>query len=306
MISVIVPTYNAEKTIKKCLDSIMAQKCRHEVIVVDGQSKDGTREVVRKFKVKLLTDKGGKIATARNVGLKAAKGDFIAFVDSDVILPPKWCEKALKLLKRDKKIAGVGGPGRSSDRGLVSQALNSLLMGAEYPKEEKYLSSVATMDIVYKKSALHGMSFDESLKTGEDPDFNFRLIGKGYRLLYSPDLWVWHEHPTTLGGIVKKWFNYGTNFPSLYSKRKEMKNSGYYVKVSYMPLFFAFLLLSLLNLNFLVLAGLQILLLFLAYIKKGLEIGVDIRVLPFAAIHTVKQLAQLLGILVGFLKPREK
>jgi glycosyltransferase involved in cell wall biosynthesis len=301
MISFIVPTYNSEKTLGKCLESIMSQRCAKEVIVVDGGSSDGTVKIATKHNVKLLADAGGKISTARNAGLKAASGEYIAFVDSDVVLPSDWCKKCLLFLKKDAKIAGVGGPGISPDKSIVSESLNSLLYGKS-PEEQKVVDSIATMDAMYSMDAIQDQLFDEGLETGEDPEFNMRLLKKGYNLFFSKKLWVFHYHPIGIVGMMKKWYNYGKNYPDMCSRHEEFRNREYYLRLMYMPLLIAFAALSLWNVNFALLALAQVLLVYLAYVKKGIEIGVGARTPVFSGIHALKQLAQLAGNLAGVRK----
>jgi len=169
-VSFIILTYNSAKTVKKCLESVLKQKCKKEIMVVDGCSTDKSVEIVKKIKgVHILLAKKDGIAPARNMGLKAARGDYIAFVDSDVVLPPGWCKKAISLLERDEKIAGVGGPGISPEKGAVTESLNMLLFG-KTPAEEREVRSIATMDAMYKREAVAGHVFDETLETGEDPE----------------------------------------------------------------------------------------------------------------------------------------
>ncbi len=306
-VSFIIPAYNAAGNIGKCIDSVLSQGVPKEVIVVDDGSTDGTAGIVRKYgkRVRYARQENGGPASARNRGLRMSKGGYIAFVDSDVILPKGWAKQALIILA-PKEIAGAGGPGRSTDDSLVSEALDGLLMGETSPTEDRLIGSVATMDIVYKRSAISGMSFDESFTSasGEDPDFNFRLVKKGHKLVYSPKLWVHHKHPMTLMGVLKKWYNYGKHYNQLYSKHKDLRGAEYYVRISYMPLLIAFILLALVNANFALLAAAQVLLLFLLYVKKGIEIGAGLKIIPFSAIHTMKQLAQLTGTVVGLKKPK--
>jgi glycosyltransferase involved in cell wall biosynthesis len=293
MISFIIPTYNSAKTIEKCLDSISKQKCSKEIIVVDGGSSDGTTKIAEKFNTRLITDSGGKISTARNIGLRSAKGRYIAFIDSDVSLPGKWVKNALELIEKDDTLAGVGGPGVSPEKSLVSNSINELLYG-KTPGEERFVKSLATMNVMYRKSAIAGQFFNETLETGEDPEFNFRLLKRGYRLLFSSKLKVWHDHPMTLGGLVKKWYNYGTNYPSMCSKHSEMRGGEYYARLSFVPLVIIFSVLSFFNLNFLSVPLLMAALLYLGYLFTGIKIGAG-NVLAFSAVHTVKQLAQLAG-----------
>ncbi|MBN2331334.1 MAG: glycosyltransferase [Candidatus Aenigmarchaeota archaeon] len=304
-VSFIIPAYNAAGNIGMCIDSVLAQRIRKEVIVVDDGSTDGTAGIMKKYgkRVRYVRQENSGPASARNRGLRMSKGSYVAFVDSDVVLPPGWAREALRLLG-PKGIAGAGGPGRSPDRSMVSRALDGLLMGETCPSEDRLIGSVATMDIMYKKGAIKGMSFDESFRSasGEDPDFNFRLMKKGYKLVYSPRLWVHHRHPMTLAGVLRKWYNYGKHYNQLYSKHKDLRGPGYYARVSYMPLLIAFILLSFVNAAFALLALAQVLLLFMLYVKKGIEIRAGLMIIPFSAIHTLKQLAQLTGTLMGMKK----
>ena len=90
MISVIIPSYNSEKTINDCLSALMKQnypKRNYEIIVVDDGSTDSSTEIVSKFKaVKLVKQKHRGPAAARNLGWIKAKNDVIVFVDSDIAM----------------------------------------------------------------------------------------------------------------------------------------------------------------------------------------------------------------------------
>lgn len=82
--SIIIPVYNVEKYIKKCLDSIFNQSFKDfEVIVVNDGTKDNSMDIVKEYDVKILTQKNQGLSAARNLGEKHAKGDYIIFVDSD-------------------------------------------------------------------------------------------------------------------------------------------------------------------------------------------------------------------------------
>ncbi|WP_455537609.1 glycosyltransferase [Terrisporobacter sp.] len=89
LISVIVPVYNAEKYLDKCIQSIINQKYSNlEIILVDDGSEDNSLNLCKKYsesdeRIKLIHKINGGVSTARNIGIEMAKGDFIAFVDSD-------------------------------------------------------------------------------------------------------------------------------------------------------------------------------------------------------------------------------
>ncbi|RLJ04202.1 MAG: hypothetical protein DRP18_04975 [Candidatus Aenigmatarchaeota archaeon] len=305
MISFIIPVYNSEKTIGQCLESVLSQKGEKEVIVVYTPSKDRTLEIIKKFKgIEIIVCKKTGPAAARNLGLERAKGEYIACVDSDCVLPERWAEKAVNLLK-DKKLAGVGGPGISKEKSLVSRALDALLFGVHKNVKKKYVLSLATMDVMYRRSAIEGLRFDESLITGEDPEFNFRLGKRGYKLLFSRELWVYHYHPATLGGLLKKWYNYGKQYPLPFFRHKKM-SAGFFARVFYFPLLLIWVLLSFFNQVFLFVLFVQVFLLFLMYFYIGIKTCSGRVLLVFPFVHTLKQLAQVFGIWVGVVKRLKK
>lgn len=107
-LSIILPTYNNEKTIEECLKSIFMQefsKKDFEVLFIDGGSKDKTLEIARKYPVKIIKNPKRNEEAARIIGIKKAKGKIICFIDADNILVGKnWIKKCIKAF-RDKEIS---------------------------------------------------------------------------------------------------------------------------------------------------------------------------------------------------------
>ncbi|HJK13240.1 MAG TPA: glycosyltransferase family 2 protein, partial [Methanocorpusculum sp.] len=98
MISVIVPTFNEEEGVEACLKSLCDQtlpRDQYEIIVVDGNSKDKTREIAEKYADKGFIQTSKKVGGARNDGAMAAKYDILATTDADCFLPRDWLEKIL-------------------------------------------------------------------------------------------------------------------------------------------------------------------------------------------------------------------
>ncbi|WP_292518029.1 glycosyltransferase [Methanoculleus sp.] len=96
MISVVVPTYNEEQNIERCLASLADQTVpreTYEIIVVDGNSKDRTRELAEPLADRVFIQTSKRVGGARNDGAMAAKGDIIATTDADCILPRDWVER---------------------------------------------------------------------------------------------------------------------------------------------------------------------------------------------------------------------
>ena len=104
MISVVVPLYNKEKSVRTTLESIRAQSYKEwECIVVDDGSTDKSREVAEQFKIedfrfKILSQENAGVSAARNAGIIAAKGEYIAFLDADDIWAPNYLETLAALI----------------------------------------------------------------------------------------------------------------------------------------------------------------------------------------------------------------
>ena len=99
MISVVVPTYNEEQNIERCLQSLADQTVpreTYEIIVVDGNSKDRTRELAEPLADRVFVQTSKRVGGARNDGAMASAGDIIATTDADCILPRDWVERIAK------------------------------------------------------------------------------------------------------------------------------------------------------------------------------------------------------------------
>ena len=105
-ISVIVPVYNAEKYISKCLDSILSQKGDFEIIAVNDGSTDSSLKILQEYaknhkNIKIINQKNQGVSVARNTGLKSSFSKYITFIDSDDWLEPNTFAEALKIIKQD-------------------------------------------------------------------------------------------------------------------------------------------------------------------------------------------------------------
>lgn len=105
-ISVIVPVYNSEKYISRCLDSILKQKGNFEIVIVDDGSTDLSPKILKEYQknnsnIKIITQKNEGVSSARNKGLKASTSKYITFVDSDDWLEPNAFKTAINIIKKD-------------------------------------------------------------------------------------------------------------------------------------------------------------------------------------------------------------
>lgn len=114
-ISVVVPVYNVEKYLRKCIDSILNQTLEvDEIILVDDGSKDKSGSIVDDYakkysKIKVIHQKNGGLSAARNTGINSATMEYIAFVDSDDYIAPTMYEVLMERLKKDDADISIGG-----------------------------------------------------------------------------------------------------------------------------------------------------------------------------------------------------
>ncbi|MFA6098837.1 MAG: glycosyltransferase [Patescibacteria group bacterium] len=215
MISVVVPVFNAEKTIKDCLKSLEKQtvsRDNYEIIVVDDGSYDQTRRIVGKISdVKHLLKKNAGPASARNYGAREAAGDILLFIDSDCVAAENWIEKMTRPFA-EQSVAAVKGVYKTKQVGLISR-----LVQVEF--EERYSKMARSkgldfMDFsagaVRKKLFLELGGFKEDLKMSEDVQFAYKLTNAGHKIVFIKDGAVYHQHPHNFRNYlkVKFWRSY--------------------------------------------------------------------------------------------------
>ncbi len=109
-VSVIIPTYNEEKLIRKCLLSLRNQSLKPlEIIVVDGSSTDSTVSIVREIADIVLIEKRRRVGYARNLGASRARGELLAFIDADTIVEKNYIEKVTHYFNEKRQVQAAGG-----------------------------------------------------------------------------------------------------------------------------------------------------------------------------------------------------
>ena len=119
LVSVIIPAYNIEDYIGRCLDSIISQTYKNlEIIVVDDGSRDYTGEILDNYakkdrRIKVIHKENGGVSSARNKGIEAAEGDYIGFIDGDDLIEPGMYKTLVDLLEEEN--ADIAHCGRKKD-----------------------------------------------------------------------------------------------------------------------------------------------------------------------------------------------
>lgn len=213
-VSAIIPAHNEQEFIASCIESVF--NCGHprellEILVVDHSSTDATKALANRAGATVLQLMGGRIGTVRNAGLRAAKGDLVAFVDGDCLVPATWLSSAIRILESDSSIGAVGGPCLSPNTG--SWVERSLAPCHVRPGVVKPAKTLATSSFIARTTLLKEIGeFDESLISGEDDDISNRIRQQGLALAWASDCHIIHNgYPRTLWEVVKKEIWHGSN-----------------------------------------------------------------------------------------------
>lgn len=226
-VSIIIPAYNCESYITKCIDSLVAQTYPSiEILVVNDGSKDGTRSVLKRYqeKIIIIDQENGGVASARNAGLKHATGDFILFVDSDDYLDSDCVERIVR--KQAETQADIV---RFSYRlvypdGRVEKPIDFFEEERFVTKPEfrihiypYFLSAIRFNSVwatLYKREIVDGLTFLSGMKTAEDAVFSLDAYTRAQSALLVTD--VFYYYVQTSSGLTSSnlslWQKYKCNF----------------------------------------------------------------------------------------------
>jgi len=217
-VSVVVLTKNSEATVRKGLESILRQTRKpDEVIVVDGNSTDGTLEIVRQYPIKLVQEQGLGFGHARNLGVENAQGDLIFFIDSDCYAEPQWIEKILPHFE-DSEIAGVTGVTRLWNTNDAVARFLAFVRGRTETSTRTFVKLAPTMNLALRREVILEVGgFDETLIRGEDAELTYKVTQR-YKILYEPEAVVWFRGSPTLAVASRKCIRHFTGVGQLFAK----------------------------------------------------------------------------------------
>lgn len=259
-ISIIIPVYNSEKYIAKCIDSILSQHgAELEIIVVNDGSSDGTLSVLSGYKDKILIKNipNSGASAARNAGLESASGDFLMFLDSDDYLAPGAIEHLI--CKQNEYNADIVRfryeyvyPDNSTFVPDCQVAEECFFEKSEFPEKIYpmffrgiYLNSVCMS--MFSRRTISDINFRTDMTTAEDAVFSLAAFSNAESVLFLPDiLYKYYQSNEGLTGkgisILRKYYD---NYifaaeTSSYLKKWEMNTIPNYIKVFLRPLFLTF------------------------------------------------------------------
>lgn len=207
-VSVVVPTRNVERTLEACLISIKDQDHLDvELVVVDNHSTDATEEIARRYADAFLVA-GPERSTQRNVAVAHSSGEFILWIDSDMILPAPTVRLAVQKA-RDTGAEAVSIPEVSVGPGFWT-ACRALERTCYLDDPDLYYPRLLTRSLFDRLGG-----FDESMAGPEDVDLRRRMNASAIRLAHSDAVHILHdEGRLTLRSIMAKRVYYGRSLPA--------------------------------------------------------------------------------------------
>jgi succinoglycan biosynthesis protein ExoA len=219
--SIIIPVRNGESTLAKCLDSIKGQSYpanKYEIIIADGMSTDDTVKISQDHGAKVIKNNKLTVGPGRNEGFKFSVGELIAFSDDDCVMDRDWLINSVNYFE-DEKVGGLSGPTITQyDGGHVGEAVGLVFELAAGTGMSAHRSDSGKVEVVgdipgcnaiYRRKVLEKIfPIDEELITADDVERNRLVRQSGFKLLYVPDVKLWHYRRQNILGFFKQIYRF--------------------------------------------------------------------------------------------------
>jgi glycosyltransferase involved in cell wall biosynthesis len=213
-VSIIIPTYNSEATIVKCLNSMLNLDYKNfEVIVVDDNFKDDTRLILENFKkrskIKVIYLDNRGISACRNAGIRKARGDIVVFIDSDCFADKDLLKKTVAIFEKHRELDIIAGGKKTWNRKSDLARFVGYQLDYIYDKLTRKSLPVSgfvglsnytpTHLCACKKKVFKKIVFDERIKRPCFEDIKFGVeASKIFKVSFFKDLRIWHKNPAML------------------------------------------------------------------------------------------------------------
>ncbi len=218
VISVVIPMRNEAAHIAACVDSVLAQDYpgRVEVIVVDGDSDDASRQVLGGYggRINVLRNPARIVPTAMNIGIGAARGEIIARVDAHTVLAPDYLRVGVATLRRTGA-DNVGGPMYAVGAGRWGTAI-ALAMASRFGIGAYFHFATSDREVdtvymgMYPRALFERIGlFDEELVRNQDDELNYRLRKAGGHIFLSTRMRSQYQNRQSPKALARQFFQYG-------------------------------------------------------------------------------------------------
>ena len=247
LITIGIVAKNEEKYIGETLKGIINQifdNSLYEIIVVDGNSSDRTREIAENvlgasyINYKVLNEKDFGfygLCFSRNLVIdnSSKTSKYIAYTDADCIVDKNWLKTLYQYIDGSgNEIAGAGGPrlvAPTEDKKelVINNFLTSTIASGGNPafskRDVNYLDSIPNYNSIYKKDIIKKFRYDDSLIISDDNELNLRLKKAGYNFIYAGDAKIYHRETNSVLEFAKNMRNYGINITNTIKKHRLFK-----------------------------------------------------------------------------------
>jgi GT2 family glycosyltransferase len=212
-VSVVVCTHNGGRTLEESLTGVgQLVYPNYEVIVVDDGSVDDTAEIARRFPVTLIRTSNKGLSHARNVGLRAAHGEIVAYLDDDAYPDPQWLQYLVASFGNSAH-AGIGGPNipPPSDPPIAQCVARAPGGPTHVLLDDSEAEHIPGCNMAFRRDRLLAVGgFDPQFRVaGDDVDICWRLREQGWTLGFSPAAVVWHHRRAEIRAYLRQQLNYG-------------------------------------------------------------------------------------------------
>jgi glycosyltransferase involved in cell wall biosynthesis len=221
---------NSEATVGETVQSVISQDFPHdsmEIVVVDGRSSDKTMSIIinslstSDIQVKTYSDQGKGLGQARQIVVDNARGDYIIWVDGDMVLPENYLRKQVEFMDRNPKVGAARGKLGIIEEGSVALLENLSELGERYGFKEKtpkarVIKVIAVYDTCRVKAIKQTGGFDKEIKgASEDREMVYRMWKDGW-LLATTEVKFYHRFRKTWRDLWKEysWWGYGEHYVS--------------------------------------------------------------------------------------------
>ncbi|MBI1972598.1 glycosyltransferase family 2 protein [Candidatus Woesearchaeota archaeon] len=218
LVTAVIPVYNSAAYISETLESVLDQSVPFvEVIVVNGNSKDDTAHIAKQFKgVKLVQlDYEPERIVKRNIATKIAKGNVLAFIDSDLVLSKHWLKEILRGFEQGY-IAAVDRRAVYKPRTYIAK-MNDHFFDLRFTDDYRpFTAWVVTKDFLQNSGHL-----DESVIGFEDKDLGDAIYASGHAIYFAKHAFAYHNgEPTTVAAELRRHFWFGSRALPYWKKHK--------------------------------------------------------------------------------------
>jgi glycosyltransferase involved in cell wall biosynthesis len=285
-VSIIIPAYNAEKTLAKCLAAISAQDYQNikEIIVVDDGSQDATPEIAKVFnRITYIYQANSGPAAARNAGAAVATGEILFFTDSDCLPRVDWVARMIPHFIRDENAVVAGSYGIANPEILLASCIQEEIFYRHHKLMPDHPRVFGSYNFAIRKSVFKevgGFNTQYRSASGEDNDLSYKITALGYKIFFERGALVDHFHPKRLWRYLYEQYRHGFWRVKMYQAHPKMRAGDDYTfwkDMVEVPLAFIALILFFISIVF---SKFIFILNFLIFIFLFIEVLFACRMLP--------------------------